>query len=106
MTRMVVVTPGDALPGFGLAGVSQRATSSAEVEAVLRALIREPETGVIVLDERLLAGMAESRLHALERGWRGLLLILPAPTARQGEGPDYVRRLLQQVLGYQVRLER
>ncbi|OGR29605.1 MAG: hypothetical protein A2091_00610 [Desulfuromonadales bacterium GWD2_61_12] len=106
MTRMVFLTPADGRDAFALAGVQQRVVDCAGVASVLHHLVADPETGVIVVDERLLPGLDEARLRALERSWRGVLLVLPAPALGAAAGPDYIRRLLRRVLGYQVRLER
>jgi V/A-type H+-transporting ATPase subunit F len=105
MTRMVFVTPEEVRYGFGLGGASQQLATAAGIEATLLQLFAEPEVGVVVVDERLLAGIADARLKVLEERWSGLLLVLPAPATGAAVGPDFVRRLLRRVLGYQVRLE-
>lgn len=103
MSRLVLLTPADADPGFALAGVSQETAVPGEVEAVLRRILGTPGVGAVAIDERLLTEVAEDRLRALERGARALLLVLPAPAGGEAE-EDYVRRLLRRVLGYQVRI--
>ena len=104
MTRLVFVTPEEARFGFGLGGAGQQLATPESIERTLLRLFAEREVGVVVVDERLLAGIGDVRLKVLEERWPGLLLILPAP-ATGTAGPDYVRRLLRRVLGYQVRLE-
>lgn len=106
MSQLVVLTPEDAAPGFALAGTLQQVTTLDEVETVLRSLIQNAEVNMIAIDERLLRDISPARLRLLERSWPGLVLILPAPAGRRGDGPDYIRQLLQHVLGYQVRLHR
>lgn len=101
----VVLTLDDSREGFALAGVLQRTITPAELEPTLRDLAGREETGVIAIDERLLTGLSDQRRQALERTWPGLFLILPAPTAQRTGELDYLRRLLQRVLGYQVRLQ-
>lgn len=106
MTRMVFLTPADGRDAFALAGVQQRVVDCAGVARVLRHLVTDAETGVVVIDERLLPGLDENWLRSLERSWHGVLLVLPAPAAGAAAAPDHIRRLLRRVLGYQVRLER
>lgn len=104
--ELIVLTPDDGADGFGMAGVVQRVVEPAAIETTLRELAAQESTGVVVIDERLLVGLDEGRRQLLERTWPGLFVILPAPLARRPGGPDYLRRLLQRVLGYQVRLQR
>jgi V/A-type H+-transporting ATPase subunit F len=102
---MVFVTPEAARHGFGLGGASQQIATAEGIEGTLQRLFAEPDVGVVVVDERLLAGIGDVQLKALEERWHGVLLVLPAPATGAEAGPDFVRRLLRRVLGYQVRLE-
>lgn len=105
MSAMVVLTPADAHPGFALSGVLHEALQPERLEARLRHWLGRQDVGVVVIDERLLPGLAEERLRALERNAKALLVVLPAPTG-DTVGEDYLRRLLRRVLGYQVRIKR
>ena len=104
MRRIVVVTPADADLGFALAGVRQVTSEPAGLEACLRGLMAEVDTGVVVVDERLVPGPAPQRLRELERRWAGLLVVLPAPGKAVPAAEDYVLRLIRRAIGYQVRL--
>lgn len=104
--ELVVLTPDGSREGFALAGVLQRTVPPAELEPTLRELVLQEEIGIIAIDERLLSGLSDQRRQSLERTWPGLLLILPTPAKQCPHGFDYLRRLLQRVLGYQVRLRR
>lgn len=103
MSALVVLSPADAHPGFALAGVLHEAVAPPQLEERLRHWLADPQTGVVVLDERLLPALPDEKLRALERGARALLVVLPAP-AGGAVGEDYLRRLLRRVLGYQVRI--
>lgn len=106
MKRVVFITPPDAHPGFSLGGAVHHAAAPEEVEPLLRRVLADPDTGVVVVDERLLAGMEEERFREMERRWFGLLLTLPAPERRAAEGEeDYVRRLIRRAIGYHVRMQ-
>ena len=106
MKRIVFITPAEAGLGFTLTGVAHHTAFPDGAEALLRRVMAEPDTGVAVIDERLVAAIDEERFREMERRWFGILLVLPAPE-EAGEEPaeDYVRRLIRQAIGYHVRLK-
>jgi len=104
MKQIVVVTPADARRGFALGGVTQLTTVPEELPAMLGQLTREPETGVMIVDERLLTERAREEIAALERHWPGLVIVLPSPGKAVAAEEDYVLRLIRRAIGYQVRL--
>ena len=104
MKQIVVVTPADARRGFALGGVTQLTTVPEELPAMLRQLTREPETGALIVDERLLTERARQEIAALERHWPGLVIVLPSPGKAVAAEEDYVLRLIRRAIGYQVRL--
>jgi V/A-type H+-transporting ATPase subunit F len=71
---------------------------------MLKKTMAEPETGLIIIDERLVTGMPEERLRELEQGWNGILLVLPSPVKPPAEVEDYAARLIRRAIGYHVRL--
>ena len=105
MNRIVVLTPSDADPGFACAGAIQHAVSPGRTAATLQQALEEAGSGVVVLDERLVAEVGEERLHEVEEGWSGVLVVLPAP-AGSGTGEDYATRLIRRAIGYQVKVRR
>ncbi len=105
MKKVIVVTPTDARHGFALTGVSQLTAGPDELPSVLRDLARDPQTGVVIVDERLAVGTVPEQIRQLERRWPGLIVILPAPErAAQRTEEDYVLQLIRRAIGYQVRL--
>lgn len=105
MRKIVVLAPADARHGFALAGVRQRTTTPADLEADLGELLRDPATGVAIVDERLAAGPAQQqRLRELERHATALVVVLPAPGEAVRVEEDYALRLIRRAIGYQVRL--
>lgn len=104
MKRIVFITTHDAEYGFSLAGVTQYSVNVEDSEDILKSVISEVDTGVVVIDERLIKGINEERLREMERRWYGVLLILPAPERVGVEAEDYARRLIQRAIGYHVRL--
>ncbi len=75
------------------------------MEVTLKKIMAEPDNGLIVIDERMLNGVTEERLHELEQGWHGILLILPSPVKPPPEVEDYAARLIRRAIGYHVRLK-
>jgi V/A-type H+-transporting ATPase subunit F len=53
----------------------------------------------------MINGVTEERLHELEHGWHGILLILPSPVKPPAEVEDYAARLIRRAIGYHVRLK-
>ncbi|MCM2358104.1 MAG: V-type ATP synthase subunit F [Geobacteraceae bacterium] len=104
MKSIVFITPRDASYGFSISGVSQLAITPEEAEATLRKVMAEPDSGVVVIDERLIGGIGEERFREMEKKWYGMLLVLPAPERIGEEGEDYAVRLIRRAIGYHVRL--
>ena len=106
MKKVVVLTPHDVRYGFTLAGADQKPASPAEAEELLKAVIADPDTGVVVIDERLLAGMDEERFREMEKRWYGIMVVMPAPATGDGAAQeDYALRLIRRAIGYHVRLQ-
>jgi V/A-type H+-transporting ATPase subunit F len=102
--KVVVITPADARYGFSLSGVRQMTTTRDDVPRDFPELARDPAIGVILVDERLLAGLPEARIKELERRWPGVVIALPAPARVARIEEDYALRLIRRAIGYQVRL--
>jgi vacuolar-type H+-ATPase subunit F/Vma7 len=111
MKKIAFITPRDATYGFGLTGVPQHAVDASEFEAVLKKSMEDPENGLLIIDERLVAagrdtaGVSEERLRELEHAWHGILLVLPSPVKPPPEAEDYAARLIRRAIGYHVRLK-
>jgi vacuolar-type H+-ATPase subunit F/Vma7 len=102
--KIIFITPPDAEYGFRLAGVEQLVAAEEEVNAALQKAMREPDSGMIVVDERLLKNYSWEQLRDAERSFRGIFLILPSPVRPVFEAEDYAARLIRQAIGYHVRL--
>lgn len=105
MKKVVFITPLDAEFGFKLGGVPQIAIEAAGAEDALKQVMSGTETGLVIIDERLLSGMTEERLRGLEHGWPGILLVMPSPLKPPPEVEDYAARLIRRAIGYHVRLK-
>ncbi|MCK5139567.1 MAG: V-type ATP synthase subunit F [Thermodesulfovibrionia bacterium] len=104
MKKIAFITRGDAEYGFTLAGVNQYVTELENAEKMLREIVSEPDTGLVIIDERLLEGINDEKLRALERTWHGILIVLPAPERARIEIEDYAARLIRRAIGYHVKL--
>jgi len=103
MKRIVAITPRDAGNGFACCGALQRAVPTGEATMALQAALGDPESGVVILDERLLAEVGEEQVKACELRWPGVLVVLPAPVA--GVVEDYAVRLIRRAVGYHVKVK-
>ena len=104
MNTVAFITPEDVAPGFALAGVIHFVATADELEDLLKRLIMEGVYGLIGIDERLLTPAAEEFIARRQESWEGVFSILPPPPLLAHRGVSYAERLLQQAIGYQVRL--
>jgi V/A-type H+-transporting ATPase subunit F len=102
--KVLVLTPPDARHGFSLTGVGQRVTPTPELMTTLRDVTSDPNTGVLVIDERLIEPAMRKPVAELERKWSGAIVVLPAPEKAAIAAEDYVLQLIRRAIGYQVRL--
>ncbi|BDG06097.1 V-type ATP synthase subunit F [Anaeromyxobacter oryzae] len=101
---VVAVRPADAL-GFQLAGAPVEPVAPGEEGDAVRRLLAEPRTGVLAIEERVLAAIPP-RLLARARA-RGLPVILPFALPRgpgEARGSAYVAALVRRAVGYGVKL--
>ncbi len=105
MKKIAFITPPDAGYGFSLAGIPQHVVEPDAVEDEIKKTMAEPDTGLVVIDERLIKGMTEERLRELEHRWHGIFLVLPSPEKPPAEVEDYAARLIRRAIGYHVRLK-
>ena len=93
--------------GFRLAGMrSDAALDATQGVGRLRELLRDPTTGVVLLEEAWYDALPPE-LRA-ELGRRPLPMVVPVPGPEWGErrsaAEAYIVELLRQVIGYRVRL--
>ncbi len=122
MKTIIFLVPPDVQFGFNLAGIREQVChlnsvsdpgvvvsprilqSSTGLEQTIRELMSEEQVGVIVIDERLMNHHHAEDLHALEKNWPGLLVVLSAPRVEEAAREDYTMQLIQKAIGYHVRL--
>ena len=113
MKKIAFITMPDAEFGFSLGGIAQYVVEPKAAPALVRKITADPDTGLIVVDERLLAGVAvdrgahgltEEQVREIEQKWNGILLILPSPQRPPEKVEDYAARLIRRAIGYHVRV--
>lgn len=105
MKKVIFITEPVARLGFALAGIDQYIAEPQELEEILGKAMSDPENGLIVIDERLTAGIDEERMREIEGAWHGVIVVLPSPLAGTGEIEDYAARLIRRAIGYHVRIQ-
>ena len=105
MKKIAFITPRDAQYGFSLAGIAQYAVEDPDAEDTIKTVMSDPDAGLVIVDERLTRVVPEDRLREMERGWHGVLLILPSPEKLPEAVEDYAARLIRRAIGYHVRLK-
>ncbi len=105
MKQIAFITPPDVEYGFKLSGVTHLIAEAEEAKNTLKEAMDEPDFGLLIIDERLIAAITEERLRDLEQAWNGILLVLPSPQKPPAEVEDYAARLIRRAIGYHVRLQ-
>jgi V/A-type H+-transporting ATPase subunit F len=105
MKKVVFITPEDAEYGFRFTGAEQLVIKEEALEETLKTVVANEQTGLVVVDDRLIRGISEAKLRDMEKRWYGILLILPAPERPGAEVEDYAMRLIKRAIGYHVRVK-
>lgn len=91
--------------GFGLAGVPADSVTGADPAETVEALLRRPDLGVLLLEERVYDTLSPELRRRVERSSVPVVVPFPSPgwtAARTAE--DRVVELLRRAIGYRVRL--
>lgn len=105
MKKIVFITLGDAEFGFQLTGAIQHVAEKENLMDVLNYATADPDAGLLVVDERLLAGSNDDTMREIEKVWSGILVVLPSPERPGAVTEDYALRLIRRAIGYHVRLQ-
>jgi len=104
MKNIAFITVQDAEFGFNLTGTDQYVSDEKNMLALLKNIMLKTDTGLIIIDERLINSHNEDKLREAERVWNGVLIVLPSPEQPKAEIDDYASRLIRRAIGYHVRL--
>jgi V/A-type H+-transporting ATPase subunit F len=103
--KVIFITDPSARFGFALAGINQFVAEPQELEGILGKAVSDQENGLIVIDERLAAGIDEKRMRKIESAWHGVIVVLPSPLTGPGDAEDYAVQLIRRAIGYHVRIK-
>lgn len=105
MLKVRVICRRDRDQGFALAGVETEACATADgIRQALDRALADPEIGVLLVDEGIMARLDPKTLGRLESSERPLAVPIPLDISAGAER-EYLERVIQRVIGYQVRLE-
>jgi V/A-type H+-transporting ATPase subunit F len=102
--KIVFLTPPDARYGFSLTGVEQRVVQPSEAMEAMLKTTRDQTAGAVIIDERLVDAATQKLIAELERGWAGVVVVLPTTEKAAEAAEDYLAQLIRRAIGYQVRL--
>lgn len=104
MKNLFFITPQNTRYGFALTGATQIQTVAGELPQTVEQLIKNQESGLLVVDERLLGKDHEQVIREIEKKWAGALIVLPSPEMTGEDEKDYAQQLITRAIGYHVRL--
>lgn len=109
MHKLVVLTDKESSYGFKLAGVDVFEADDPDVaKKKLIALINDDRSGIIAIDEDLMALMDERVREKIDKLYRPI--VIPIPSKKKVEisdaRPEYIRRLIRRAVGFDIKLGR
>ena len=107
MSDVHVVGTSVACAGFSLAGLpTHEAATPRDAAALIDDLVTRGETGVLLVEQPVLAALDPMMERALSRRTTPIIVPFPGPTRRDRErAPEsLILQLLQRAIGYRVRL--
>ena len=109
MYKLIVLTDQDTADGFRLAGVDVEVAESPEfARKRLNALLDEEESGIIAVNERMMAEIDDRTQKKIDSIYRPIVISLPIKE-RLEMGEDhraYLSRLIRRAIGFDITLRR
>lgn len=109
MYKLIVLTDPDNADGFRLAGVDvQVVESEEEVRVRLNRLLDDEDSGIIAVNEQLMAAIDERTQNKIDSIYRPLVISLPL-REKLAIGDDhraYLARLIRRAIGFDITLRR
>jgi V/A-type H+-transporting ATPase subunit F len=107
--KLIVLTDSDNADGFRLAGVRVVIVDSPDqVREKLNNLLDDEDSGIIAVNEQLMAGVDERTQKKIDSIYRPLVISLPI-RERLAMGEDhraYLARLIRRAIGFDITLRR
>jgi V/A-type H+-transporting ATPase subunit F len=107
--KLVVITDRDSAYGFRLAGVDVwEADTPQEARTQLVSLINDDTSGIIAVDEDLMAALDERIKEKIDKLYRPIVIPIPSKKKVEitDERPEYLRRLIRRAIGFDIKLGR
>jgi len=107
--KLVVLTDSDTADGFRLAGVDVEVADSPDMARKrLNALIDEESSGIIAVNERMMAHIDERTQKKIDSIYRPIVISLPIrEKLEMGEDHRaYLSRLIRRAIGFDITLRR
>lgn len=109
MYKLIVVTDPDNADGFRLAGVDVYVVETEEeVRVRINSLLDEEESGIIAVNEQMMAAIDERTQRKIDSIYRPLVISLPLREKLE-IGQDhraYLARLIRRAIGFDITLRR
>jgi len=107
--KLIVLTDPDNADGFRLAGVDvQVVESDEEVRVRLNRLLDDEDSGIIAVNEQMMAAIDERTQKKIDSIYRPLVISLPL-REKLAIGDDhraYLARLIRRAIGFDITLRR
>lgn len=109
MYKLIVLTDSDTADGFRLAGVDVTSVDAPEeVRRTLNSLLDDEDSGIIAVNERLMADIDERTQKKIDSIYRPIVISLPIREKLE-VGEDhraYLARLIRRAIGFDITLRR
>jgi len=105
MSRLLVITRPDLVAGFQLAGVNAYSTETAEAaQDLIRNWLDAGETGLLAIDDGLLAYMDPNFLRRLQTSEKLLYLAIPGgqPLGAMASQRHRIAAMIRQAIGFHI----
>ncbi|MCL5291574.1 MAG: V-type ATP synthase subunit F [Actinobacteria bacterium] len=107
MYKLVILTKSESAFGFRLAGVDVlEANDAEEAKKQLVALINDDRSGIVAIDEDLMAQMDDRVKEKIDKLYRPIVIPIPAKDRVESSDarPEYIRRLIRRAVGFDIKL--
>jgi V/A-type H+-transporting ATPase subunit F len=106
MHKFIVVTDRESAIGFRLAGAdAYEAAGPEQARAVIQSLSSKAETGILAVNEDILASLDDKFRDRLEKMRKPI--VIPVPSRSKGiDKKSYMERLLRKAIGYNIVMRR
>ena len=109
MAWIAALTNPETALGFRLAGIETFSAQDAlEAEGLLKGLLERKTPGIVVISEEFLPYFSEGTRKKIEENLQPVCVPIPhIQSWREGEKKEeYLSRLMQNVMGYQIKIKR